>query len=377
MPEYPPSWSQLSTALSHDWLTGMRGGEKVLELLADGFPNAPIYCLLHHQEAVSDTINRHDLRASWLQRIPNIAQTYRYYLPLFPFAIRSRSAPPVDLLISTSHCAAKALPRKQAKRHLCYCFTPMRYAWSFHDEYFGPRSIKQLALRPLLASLRIWDRRTAQSVDRFVAISHHVRRRIEIFYGRAADVVYPPVDTHFYTPSDQPREDFDLVVSALVPYKRIDLVVEAYTHTKRPLVIIGVGTETAKLKAIAGPNIQFLGWQTNDVIRDHYRRCRHLLFPGEEDFGIVPLEAQACGAPVVAYKRGGAMETLVPHQTAIFFEEQTIDGLNLAVRQAADASWDPLLIRENALRFSTQTFIDALAQSIQACLDAPPGPQVT
>lgn len=368
----PGMQDDVSVTLSHDWLTGMRGGEKVLELLGRSFPDAEILCLLANPEAVSSTIRSHPLRTSWLQRIPGIVRTYRYYLPLFPLAVRSLSAPSCDLLLSTSHCAAKAVGRDRARRHLCYCFTPMRYAWTFHDEYLGAASLKKTLARPVLAGLRSWDRRVSNRVDRFVAISRHVRRRIEIFYGREADVVYPPVDTGFYTPDPAvAREDFDLVVSALVPYKRVDLAVRAYTWSGRPLKVIGIGTEFEGLRAIAGPNVEFLGWQPDEVIRDHYRRCRLLVFPGEEDFGIVPVEAQACGTPVVAYKRGGVTETVLDGETGILFHEQTEDGVNVAARGCGEQDWDAARIRDNALRFSVAAFREGLGRSIQACLDGP------
>ncbi len=366
---YPESWAALNTALAHDWLTGMRGGEKCLELIAGGFPRAELYCLLHKRGAVSQIIENRRIHTSALQAIPGIAKTYRYFLPAFPLALRTLGRPDADLLISTSHCVVKSLPVRKDARHLCYCFTPMRYAWTFHDEYFGGASLKGALVKPLLASLRRWDRSTARRVDRFVAISHHVRRRIEQFYGREADVVYPPADTSFYSPdSGTPREDFDLIVSALVPYKRIDLAVEAYNRSGRRLVIIGTGTEFEKLKAAAGSTISFLGWQSDEAIRDHYRRCRFLIFPGEEDYGIVPVEAMACGTPVIAYGRGGAKETITAGVSGIFFERQTADALSDALREAENCAWSSGTIRTHAEKFGPQPFINGLDNAIQACL---------
>jgi len=366
---YPADWKNLKVALAHDWLTGMRGGEKCLELLGAGFPRAPLYCLLHKQGSVSDIITRRQIHTSWLQYIPGIARHYRYFLPTFPLAIRTLGKPDADLLISTSHCAAKALPVKKKTRHLCYCFTPMRYAWTFHDEYFGASWIKRAALAPALAGLRTWDKANSAGVNRFVAISRHVQKRIETFYGREADVVYPPADTGFYTVADHvSREDVDLVVSALVPYKRIDLVVNAYTRSGRRLKVVGTGTEFNHLKALAGPSIEFLGWQSNEAIRDLYRTCRFLLFPGEEDFGIVPVEAQACGMPVIAFGKGGVTETVVDEKTGLFFHQQTAEGIQ-ATRTAADhIAWDAKNIRLQAEKFSQQAFIDGLNSSIRRCL---------
>lgn len=366
---YPDAWRSLSVALCHDWLTGMRGGEKVLELLGDGFPDAKLYTLLHKRGSVSARIEHRPVQTSCLQRVPQIDRYYRYFLPLFPLAIRSLGTADADILISTSHCAAKALRKRKAARHLCYCFTPMRYAWTFHDEYFGRSVMKRAVLSPVLAALRSWDRANSAGVDRFVAISKHVQARIETFYGRESDVVYPPVDTDFYfVDAAKPREDFDLVVSALVPYKRVDLAVAASTQTGRRLIVVGTGTEYEKLKAAAGPSVTFLGWQPDARIRELYQTCRFLVFPGEEDFGIVPVEAMACGTPVLAFGRGGAIETVVSGSTGMFFHEQNVDALIACAREAGDRAWDAGTIRARALAFSRQTFIDGIAASLDRCL---------
>lgn len=359
----------MSVALAHDWLTGMRGGEKCLELLGTGFARADLYCLLHKKGSVSTVIENRRIHTSVLQHIPNMAALYRYFLPVFPWAIRTLGKPDADLLISTSHCAAKALPVNDRTRHLCYCFTPMRYAWTFHDEYFGASPLKRAALAPLLGGLRRWDRTTAQRVDHFVAISHHVRKRIEKFYGREADVVYPPADTAYFTPDTSVvREDMDLIVSALVPYKKIDVAVQAYNANGRALVVVGTGTEFNRLRAMAGPNIRFTGWQPDDVIRDYYRRCRFLVFPGEEDYGIVPVEAMACGMPVLAYRRGGVTETVIDGVTGRFFDTQSAPDLNRCIASALEQSWAPEQIRAQAERLGGQAFIDGMARSIETCL---------
>lgn len=356
-----------SVVLGHDWLTGMRGGERVLELLCDAFPSAPIATLLCRPDAVSETIRRHPIATSWLNRMPGIAAHYRNWLPLMPLAARSLRVPPADVLLSCSHCVAKSFRKPPGARHLCYCFTPMRYAWTFREEYFGRNPLKGLVLGPLLAALRSWDRRAAAEVDRFVGISHHVADRIRRFYGRECDVVYPPVDVARCTPaSDGTGGDggFDLIVSALVPYKRVDLAVDAYTRRGWPLKVVGVGGSARSLAARAGRNVEFLGWRSDADVLALYRRCRLLVFPGEEDFGIVPLEAQACGRPVVAFGRGGALETVVAGTTGIFFTEQTEEALASAVEQAAGQRWDSAAIRAQAQAFGPERFLSGLAESL-------------
>src|SRR5207249_9289317 len=301
--------------LVHDWLTGMRGGEKCLEIACRRWPQAPLLTLLHRPGSVSPLIENRPLHLSWLQGFPQVHRYYRYLLPLMPAASASWKVSPCDLMLSFSHCVAKAARPPHGAVHVCYCFTPMRYAWHMRSAYFGSEQrhgIFSAATDRLLEWLRQWDRQTADRVDHFIAISRTVQRRIEECYNRSSIVIYPPVNTDFYCPAPVPREDYYLVVSAFAPYKRLDLAIEACNRLKRKLVIIGTGQAEARLRALAGPTVHFLGWQPNEIVRDHLRRCRALLFPGEEDFGIVPVEAQACGTPVIAYGKGGATETIVP-----------------------------------------------------------------
>ncbi len=367
--QYPSGWRDLKVILAHDWLTGMRGGERVLELFCNGFADAEIYTLLHKRGAVSDAIERHTITTSSLQRLPRITEYYRYLLPFMPRAIEGMSPPPAELLISTSHCVAKGLVTRPETRHICYCFTPMRYAWTFYEEYFGENRVKKALLNPMLARMRDWDMRASERVDRFVAISEHVRDRIQTYYGRESDIVYPPVDLDYYTPAqDSPQADFDLIVSALVPYKKIDLAVRAYNSNGRTLKIVGVGTETESLRRIAAPNIEFLGWSSNEQIRELYRNCRLLVFPGEEDFGLVPVEVQACGRPVVAFARGGALETIDAGRSGIFFEEQTEQSLNAAIEEASAIDWDPAQMRASAERFGIPAFVIGMDSVIEKIL---------
>ena len=365
--------------LVHDWLTGMRGGEKCLEVLCRRWPHANLYTLLHRPGSVSEAIERLRPRTSFLNLLPQNHRYYRYLLPLMPAAVTSWRLPPCDLVVSFSHCVAKAAtPRKGHIPHVCYCFTPMRYIWHMQGAYFGAdrvQGVKARALERILGWLREWDRRTAEGVTHFLAISETVRGRIAECYGRDSTVLYPPVDTDFYHPAAVPREDFYLAVSAFAPYKRIDLAIQACNALRRPLLLIGTGQDETRLRALAGPTIHFLGWQPDAVIRDHLRRCRALLFPGEEDFGIVPVEAQACGTPVIAFGCGGATETVIPPEhrrepTGLWFGEQTVESLAEAVNrfERRRGAFSPTAARRQALRFNAPRFADELLGYLAAVL---------
>jgi glycosyltransferase involved in cell wall biosynthesis len=356
--------------LGHDWLTGMRGGERVLQVLAEAFPDAPIATLLGDPASVSPALRAHPWIVSQLQRVPGACRHYRCLLPLMPLAASRLRLPPADLLLTTSHCVAKGFRPPPGAVHVCYCFTPMRYAWVCPDDYLG-RGLRRLCAAPLLAALRRWDRRSSRRVDRFVAISRAVAGRIERFYGRDCEVVHPPVDTDFFTPGPSGPSSpgtFDLLVSALVPYKRVDLAVRACTRAGRVLKVVGTGTEAARLRGLAGPTVEFLGWQTDAQIRDLYRACRLLVFPGEEDFGIVPLEAMACGKPVVAYARGGALETVRDGETGVLFARPDEESLLDALERAGRAAWDSASIRRHAETFGRARFEAGLAAALRRAL---------
>jgi len=342
----------------------MRGGEKCLEALAHRWPDARLFTLLHRRGSVSSSIEHLKPRTSFLQRFPHVDRYYRYLLPLMPFAA-SWKLPECDLVVSLSHCVAKAAQPPLNVPHVCYCFTPMRYAWHLRDAYFGGRlgKLKTLAVDRILGRIREWDQQTADRVTHFVAISKTVQQRIAECYGRESIVIYPPVDTDFYTPTAAPREDWYLVLSAFAPYKRIDRAIEACRRLGRRLIIIGTGQDAARLKSLAGPDTLFLGWQSNEAIRDHLRRCRALIFPGEEDFGIVPVEANACGTPVIALGKGGATETIQPlgrsaEPTGVWFDEQTTDSLIEAIEryELAERVFDPTSIRRQAMRFQQSRY---------------------
>jgi glycosyltransferase involved in cell wall biosynthesis len=316
--------------------------------------------------------------------LPGVHRYYRYLLPLMPAAAARWRLPTCDLVVSLSHCVAKSVCPPDGVPHVCYCFTPMRYAWHMQQSYFGKErvgGIKARLLDRFLGLIRAWDRRTAERVTHFVAISRTVQQRIADCYGRSSEVIYPPVNTDFYCPAPVQREDYYLAVSASAPYKRLDLTVAACKRLGRGLVLIGSGQDEKKLRSLAGPAVCFLGWQPDAVIRDHMQRCRALIFPGEEDFGIVPVEAQACGTPVIAFGRGGATETVVPpdrgrEPTGIWFDEQSADCLADALLrfEARAGDFDPAALRRHALRFNQGRFAEELFGYLHSVLQPASAP---
>ena len=360
----------MKLALVHDWLTGMRGGEKALEVLCERYPDAELFTLVHVRGSVSPAIERLRPHTSFVQRLPLVKRLYRHYLPVFPTAIEQFSFDRFDLVVSLSHCCAKSIVHPGRVPHLCYCLTPMRYAWDQFDAYFGPERLGRIgsaAMRPVMARLARWDRETADRVDRYVAISHYVAGRIHRYYNREATVVYPPVDTDFFHPDAAPAERYALVVSALVPYKRIDVAIAACQLAGVPMKIAGDGPDRAALERAAastGADVQFLGRVSDDDIRELYRRSAVTLLPGEEDFGIAPLEAQACGRPVVALGRGGALETVVPGETGFLVDDMTPGAFAEAIAQAIDRTFDAAAIRRHAERFSRARFGDEMCALI-------------
>ncbi len=358
----------MKIALVHDWCTGMRGGEKCLEVLTELYPDAPIYTLLHNKGTMSANIESKRFVTSFIDKLPAKEKQYRKYLPLFPFAIAQMDFSEFDLVISTSHAVVKNAKVRPDALHICYCFTPMRYVWDMYEHYFGKGHAgfaTRMAMKVIAPLLRWWDVKTSANVTYFIAISEEIRGRINRHYHREADMIYPPVDTEQFQLSTT-SEDFYLIVSALVPYKRVDLAVEAFNASGKKLIIAGTGPETPKLKAMAKSNIEFLGWQTDEQLAQLYARCRALIFPGVEDFGIVPLEAQASGKPVIAFSQGGALETIVADKTGVFFDEQTPASLQSAVERSALIKFNPAEIRQHALRFSRSNFKQNIQESIQA-----------
>ena len=356
-------------AFIHDWLNGMRGGERCLEALCELYPDAHLYCLFHEKGKLSPAIESLEIHTSFVQKLPLVFRKYRHYLPLFPAAIEQFDLREYELVISLSHCVANGVITNPQTCHISYTFTPMRYAWDLYFDYFGgdrSRGISRYLIPYFMNYLRMWDIAASKRTDYFVAISHHIKQRINKHYRRPADVIYPPVDTEFYTSgSVQQPEGFFLIVSAFAPYKKIDLAIEAFNHLKLPLKIIGQGQDIKRLKECAHPNIEFLGALSNEDLRDHYRRCKALIFPGEEDFGIVPVEVQACGRPVIAFAKGGILETTVQKETAVWFHEQSPEAIIAAVKAFEALSCSPAVIRDNALRFAKSRFQEEMQQYIE------------
>ncbi|MEE9258412.1 MAG: glycosyltransferase [Nitrospinaceae bacterium] len=377
----------MKTAIVHDWLTGMRGGEKCLEVFCRLFPEADLFTLLHLPGTVSRIIESRRIRTSFLQKFPLVESKYRYYLPLMPWAIEGLNLEGYDLVLSSSHCVAKGVIPGEGSLHISYCHTPMRYIWDQYDQYFGRGSagiVPSTAMRFIAPLLRRWDVRSSKRVNWFISNSRHVQKRIEKYYNRESTVIHPPVDAKLYSPDGESKEDFFLLVSAFAPYKRVDLAVEAFSKLGYPLAIVGEGQESDYLRKMAGSNIRFKGWLSDEQVRSHYARCRALIFCGEEDFGITPLEAQAMGRPVIAFGRGGALETVIPERstwkpetgipeqmtarpTGLFFYEQTPESLISAVKyfESVEDRFDPESIRKHALGFDIDIFTEQIKQFIE------------
>jgi glycosyltransferase involved in cell wall biosynthesis len=349
----------------------MRGGEKVLEALCQLYPDATIFTLLHKKGSVSHFIERMEIKTSFIQKFPFAASKYRYYLPFFPTAMELFNLEEFNIIISSSHCVAKGAIIPQNSLHICYCHTPMRYAWNMYYEYFNKQRvglISRITIPFFINYLRIWDIVSSNRVDYFIANSKNVSQRIKKFYNRSSVVIHPPIDTDFFQPGTH-KKDFFLIVSALAPYKKISLAIETFNQLKVPLKVVGIGSELRRLKKMAKSNIEFLGWVSNEELLELYQQCRAFIFPGEEDFGICPLEAQACGKPVVAFARGGILETVSDGKTGVFFHKATVDALIQAIDKVEKISFNKESIRQNALRFSKEKFKQKICEYIKECLE--------
>ncbi|MDI6785015.1 MAG: glycosyltransferase, partial [bacterium] len=360
----------MKVALVHDWLTGQRGGENVLEVFCELYPDADLFTLLYLKDSVSPIIEKRRIKTSFIQHLPFAHKKYRHYLPLFPLAIEQFDLRDYDLVISTSHCVAKGAISSPQACHICYCHTPMRYIWDLYRDYFPNgknKRIRNLMISPVVHYLRLWDQVSSNRVDYFIANSKNIADKIRKYYRRDATVIYPPVDTTFFSPAQtHAAVDYYLIVSAFVPYKKIKLAIRAFNQTGKRLKIAGNGPEYNQLKQLANPsNIEFLGWVFGQPLRELYLGCRALLMPGPEDFGITPLEAMSCGKPVIAYKKGGVLESVVENITGIFFDESTPEAIITAVNRFEQISLSSDQIRQHALTFDKQQFISQISRYIE------------
>ncbi len=344
-------------AITHDWLTVPGGAEKVVKRWYDLYPEAPIFTTVYDSHRLGELFDSQRVCPSFMQRLPFSKGHYTKMLSLMPRAFESFDLSAYDVVLSSSSSCAKGVITSPDTLHIAYIHTPMRYAWDLYHQYYASAGfVVRKVMERTMGAIRQWDFISTQRVDHLIANSHFVARRVKKYYGRRADVIFPPVDTSFYCPSEAPPEDYYLLVSRFVPYKKIDLAIQACNALGRRLVIVGGGAEASRLKALAGPSIEFKGILSNEEIREYYRRCRAFLFPALEDFGITSVEAQGCGRPVVAFQKGGALDTVIPGKTGVFFTEQSCEALTAALEELEASSWDPLAIRAHAEGFSSERF---------------------
>jgi len=359
----------MKVALVHDYLNQMGGAERVVIALHEIFPDAPIYTSIYDPARVDPAFQKMDIRTSFMQKLPMVTKHHQPYLPLYPFAMEKLDLRGYDLVLSSSSAFGKGVITRPETMHICYCHTPMRWCWNY-EEYIEREHLGKVAraiLPFLITKLRTWDQISAMRVDHFIANSPIVAERIRKYYRREAIYIPPPVEaSRFAFDPDIEPEDYFLILSRLVPYKRIDLAIEACNQLQLPLVIIGGGRDLERLKHMAGPTIRFLGKLPDEEVLRYYTNCRAFIFPGEEDFGITPLEAQACGRPVIAYGAGGALATIVEGITGVFFREQTVESLTTALSSFNERMFNPFVIRNHALEFDTPRFRRRILQFIEA-----------
>jgi glycosyltransferase involved in cell wall biosynthesis len=357
-------------AIVHDWLPVYGGAERVLEQMLQVYPDADVFSLI---DALDDEnrkfLKGKPVKTSFVQKLPGGKKYYRHCFPLMPLAIEQFDFSGYDLVITSSYAFAKGIITGPRQLHLCYCHSPIRYAWDLQTQYLKESKmdsgLKGWFVRSMLHFIRMWDSRTAAGVDAFMANSRFIARRIEKVYRRDATVVYPPVNVERFETCSE-KEDFYVTASRLVPYKRMDLLIQAFNGMPdRELVVIGDGPELPKLRRLAGPNVKVMGWQPQEVLKSHLMRAKAFVFGGEEDFGIILLEAQACGTPVIAYGRGGALETVVENKTGLFFGEQSTESLQAAIAEFDTRKWDSSACRQNAERFSAKLFRERFQQFVE------------
>ncbi len=359
----------MKVALVHDYLNQMGGAERVVMALHEIYPDAPIYTSIYDPKLVDPAFRKMDIRTSFMQKFPMVTKHHQPYLPFYPFAMESLDLRGYDLVLSSSSAFGKGVITRPETMHICYCHTPMRWCWNY-EEYVEREQLGKMARRILpflITGLRSWDQTSSMRVDHFIANSPVIAERIQKYYRRDAVVIPPPVEASRFTfdPTIQP-EDYFLIVSRLIPYKRIDLAIEACNRLRLPLVIIGSGRDLERLKKLAGPTIRFMGRLSDQEVLSYYARCRAFLFPGEEDFGITPLEAQASGRPVIAYGVGGALASVVDGVTGVFFKKQTVESLAEVLATFDEQRYDRQVIRSHALEYDMPRFHRRIQQFIEA-----------
>lgn len=366
----------MKVAIVHDWLVTYAGAEKVLEQLLNVFPNADLYSLVDFLEpGKRGFIKNKPVHTSFIQNLPKAKKKYRNYLPLMPLAIEQFDFRGYDLIISSSHCVAKGVITGPDQKHICLCYSPVRYAWDLQGQYLKEsgldKGLKGWIAKLILHYIRLWDLRTANGVDEFIAISKYIQRRIWKVYRRESEVIYPPVDVDAFTLCEE-KEDFYMTASRMVPYKKMDLIVEAFSQMPdKKLIVIGDGPDFEKIKAKAGKNVTLMGYQPYEVLKEHMQKAKAFIFASEEDFGITPIEAQACGTPVIAFGKGGALETVVglekENPTGVFFKEQTVESICEAVDEfeLQNGYYLPVNCRKNAEKFSIKHFVNEIKDYVK------------
>ena len=348
----------MEIAIVHDWLTGMRGGEKVLMALLELFPRADIFTLVYRPEKVDPAFRERRVTASFLQRLPLGKTKYQYYLPLYWELMRGLDLSKYDLVISSSSACAKWVKVPKTATHVCYCHTPMRYIWDQFDDYFGPSAnpLVRLSARMFQPYLQRCDLKSNSGVTNFIANSTEVQERIKRIYGRDSDIFHPPVDVDRFKVKSG-KGEYYLVISALVPYKKVDMAVRVCTKRNLPLVVVGQGPEEARLRQLAGPTVSFKGWASDAELPAYYEKAKALLFPGKEDFGIVPVESLASGCPVIAFGEGGVLDTVKDGESGVLYRERTDEALSAAIDRFEKMDFDPQALRQKAMSFSRDRFL--------------------
>jgi glycosyltransferase involved in cell wall biosynthesis len=360
----------MKVAIIHYWLVGMRGGEKVVEALCEMYPQADIFTHVYVPDMVSARIRQHRIVPTFVNALPRAPRMYKTYLPLMPLALEQLDLRGYDLIISSESGPTKGVIPPPEAVHVCYCHTPMRYIWNMYHDYRNSAGRLTRLMMPLFAHyLRIWDVASASRVDSFVANSRTVANRIQRYYGATSTVIHPPIDTTAFSivPSSE-LGDYYLMAGELVSYKKPDLAVRAFNDLKLKLIVIGGGEMLDELRRIAGPTVKVMGPQPFDVLKQHYSRCRALIFPGEEDFGMVPVEAMASGRPVVAFGRGGATETVADGLSGVFFTEQTTAAISEAVERVARLDTAPMKIAAHAAQFGRDKFLQRMGAHVDSLI---------